>query len=166
MIASGGIIHHLGEATFTHEEALSLVEVIVKKHYEAEDSLFPSFLQAIESFVENATKLYLRLNEPSISKVLQKEFMKLIEEHLFLLLTTRETREPALKFVEKLWDILVEAVEDEEIVNKTLDSWRELIHETELLVCNKDFRIRSYSRKFIHKVIRIELTQELSTRII
>lgn len=70
------------------------------------------------------------------------------------------------EFAEELWALLVKFAEDEELINKTLESWRCLNFEAEALTRDKDFRATSHAGKFIRKVIRIVLASELEALII
>lgn len=160
LMAAGGILQSLGEATFPRDKALSLAKELVEKYYEKHYD----FLEALKDFIENAVKLYTRLSEPETSKYFEDEVMRLIDGYMYELIL--EPKKFATKFAEELLALIVKTIEDEELVSKTLESWRHLDFETELLTRDKDFRVASYARGFLYKVIRIELASELTSRII
>ena len=143
----GAFRENLG-INFPLSEARTIAEKVISMYYDE----FHGYLVTLASFIDKASKMLIKINEPDTNEYFNKRLTELVSQYLLDIVAMRGYEELVAEILE-----LVREVTGYKVVEEVGEKWRLLSSKIHALSYDPDFRIASYARQFLEASINTDV---------
>ena len=144
---TGAFRENLG-IDYSLSEARELSEKIISSYYEE----FYGYLVTLDMFIDKASRLLVKINEPDINEYFNKRVTELVSKHLLDIIAMRNYE----GFIDEILGLFRE-VAGYKLVEEVGEKWRLLSAKIHAISYDPDFRVVSYARQFLELSVNTDV---------
>jgi len=133
---------------FPLSEAQELSKKVITSYY----GEFYGYLVALDSFIDKASEMLHRINQPDINEYFNRRVTEIVSRHLLDIIAGRSYEEFIIEILE-----LVRRVTSYKLAEEVAERWRILSSKIHALSHDPDFRTASYARQFLEVSVDADL---------
>ncbi len=143
----GAFRENLG-INFPLSEARAIAGKVISMYYDE----FHGYLVTLDPFIDKASKMLTRINEPDTNEYFNKRVTEIVSQHLLDIVAMRGYDELVAEILE-----LVREVTGYKLVEEVGERWRLLSSKIHVLSEDPDFRIASRARQFLEVSVNADV---------